>query len=105
MNRDEAREVIKHNGITCKNVTLWSIARLRKILKIHLCQSGIYDGSAKLEMQNKVKFIEMKTNRWNNRECVSFNDDGFVGIAGWADDNNVKPIIIALIEWAEGERK
>ena len=47
----------------------------------------------------------MKTNRWDNRECVSFNDDGFIGIAGWADDNNVKPIISALIEWAEGERK
>jgi len=105
MNRDEAREVMKHNGITCNNITLGSIKRLRKILARHLCQSGIYESSAKLERLNKVKLIEMKTNRWNNRECVSFNDDGFIGIAGWADDNNVKPIISALIEWAEGESK
>lgn len=33
------------------------------------------------------------------REAVSFNADGFIGIAGWADDTNVQPFLRALMRW------
>ena len=44
--------------------------------------------------------IEIKTEQWDRREAVSFNRDGFIGIAGWADNANVKPILDALVEWS-----
>lgn len=36
---------------------------------------------------------------FKGREAVSLNPDGFIGIAGWADDENVKPFAIALKAW------
>lgn len=33
------------------------------------------------------------------REAVSFNADGFIGIAGWADSTNVQPFLRALMRW------
>lgn len=33
------------------------------------------------------------------REAISFNGDGFIGIAGWADDNNVQPFLRAFMRW------
>ena len=36
---------------------------------------------------------------WQGREAVSFNGDGFIGIAGWADDNNVQPFLRGFMRW------
>jgi hypothetical protein len=36
---------------------------------------------------------------FRGREAVSLNPDGFIGIAGWADDKNVKPFCIAFKAW------
>lgn len=30
---------------------------------------------------------------FKNRECISFNADGFVGFAGWASTENAAPIV------------
>lgn len=38
---------------------------------------------------------------FSGREAVSFNADGFIGIAGWADDTNVQPFLRALMRWAQ----
>jgi hypothetical protein len=43
----------------------------------------------------------MKTNNWDKRECVSFNTDGFIGFAGWADNNNIIPILNAVGLWVD----
>ena len=36
---------------------------------------------------------------WQGREAISFNGDGFIGIAGWADDNNVQPFLRGFMRW------
>lgn len=33
------------------------------------------------------------------REAISFNGDGFIGIAGWADSKNVQPFLRAFYRW------
>lgn len=38
---------------------------------------------------------------FSSREAVTFNPDGFIGIAGWADGTNVKPFIRGLVRWAD----
>lgn len=100
MTRDKVRKGLRSAGITCENVTNEELKRLRRIISKHLRRSKIYNGSARLARAKKdLKFIEMKTDRWDRREAVSFNRDGFIGIAGWADNRNVNPLLDALIEW------
>lgn len=36
---------------------------------------------------------------FQGREAVSFNPDGYVGFAGWADDTSVQPFLRAFIRW------
>lgn len=101
MNRDQVREGLANAGIKCDSVTDEELKRLRRIISKHLRRSGIYRGTARIaRARNDLKFIEMKTDRWERREAVSFNRDGFIGIAGWADSTNVKPILNALVEWS-----
>lgn len=38
---------------------------------------------------------------FSHRECISFNDDGFIGFCGWADSKNAQPIYISFIQWCE----
>lgn len=36
---------------------------------------------------------------FRDREAVSFNSDGFIGLAGWASDHNVQPFLRAFMRW------
>ena len=44
-------------------------------------------------------FLRVDGRYWQGREAVSFNGDGFIGIAGWADDNNVQPFLRGFMRW------
>lgn len=44
-------------------------------------------------------YLRVDGRYWQGREAVSFNADGFIGIAGWADDQNVQPFLRALMLW------
>lgn len=44
-------------------------------------------------------YLRVDGRYWQGREAVSFNADGFIGIAGWADDQNVQPFLRALMRW------
>ena len=41
------------------------------------------------------------TDQWEGREAVSFNRDGFIGFAGWADSSNVRPILDGVEKWLD----
>jgi len=101
MGRDQARSKVAEAGITADTVTDDQLKTLRRLINKHLKASGIYSGTARLRRARKdMKFIEMQTNQWECREAVSFNRDGFIGIAGWADKRNVRPLVEAVAEWA-----
>lgn len=101
MNRDDVRELLKKSGVTCESVGVIELKRLRRILSRNLRHSGIYNGTARLSPAKKdLKFIEMQTEQWKGREAISFNRDGFIGVAGWADNKNVQPILKSLVEWS-----
>ncbi|MEL7966346.1 hypothetical protein AAG587_08215 [Vreelandella neptunia] len=101
MTRDEVRATLKEAGITVANVTEDEIKGLRRIVNKHLKASGIYEGTAKLRRAKKdLRFLEMQTHQWERREAISFNPDGFIGVAGWADKWNVQPFLSALLEWS-----
>lgn len=101
MTNDQVRDGLKSAGITCDGVTRGELKRLRRIISKHLRRSGIYNGTARIARAHKdLKYIQMNTCQWKGREAVSFNRDGFIGIAGWADSKNSKPLQDALMEWS-----
>lgn len=48
----------------------------------------------------KKAFIKVVCDNYTTREAISFNENGFIGFAGWADSHNIKPITRAFMYWA-----
>ena len=44
-------------------------------------------------------FLHVDGDYFKGREAISFNSDGFIGFAGWADDGNVQPFLRAFVDW------
>lgn len=49
----------------------------------------------------KGKTVRVKSDYFENREGVTFNDNGFVGFCGWADDGNAAPVFWAVVDWVK----
>jgi len=49
----------------------------------------------------KEFYIHCKGSWFDRREAISFNKDGFIGFAGWASSENVKPFIKAFVKWCD----
>jgi len=110
MNRDEARARFKDAGLTYGNVDAASLQRLKELIDEKMVASGLMKGSyrcndkVKLQGQGKAQFfagIECHAFYFDKREAVSFNQDGFIGFAGWSDDTNVQPILEGFVAWVE----
>lgn len=46
-----------------------------------------------------VASLRMASSEFEDRECVTFNRDGFVGLCGWASSANTEPIARTFIAW------
>lgn len=46
-------------------------------------------------------FITGNGEYFTNREVVSFNRDGYIGLCGEADNENKAPVLEAFIEWCD----
>lgn len=99
LNRDQVREAIANAGITTENVTLGQLESLYNYINAAMLESKCYDGTMRMNDRKDVMYMTCRTNEWESREAVSFNRDGFIGFAGWADDNNVQPILIGTTRW------
>jgi hypothetical protein len=44
-------------------------------------------------------FLYVDGSYFKKRELISFNADGFIGFAGWADSKNIQPIMEAFSEF------
>ncbi|CAL9991368.1 hypothetical protein VPHD81_0112 [Vibrio phage D81] len=99
LNRDKVREAIAKAGITTDNVTLGQLESLYNHIDKAMRESDCYDGTMRMNNRKDVMYMTCRTNEWESREAVSFNRDGFIGFAGWADDNNVQPILRGVMRW------
>lgn len=122
MNTDEAREYFK--PLTYKDITFTDIQLLRFILMEELCKINkirLHQNSLKRDYifelcplrKNKYKFkdglvccyLEVLCDNYSKREAISFNQDGFIGFAGWSSSNNVKPFIDAFVKWVDWKKQ
>lgn len=110
MTNNEAREYFKQCGLTYANVTKDTVNKLRKFVskELQLCtvermylrhknKDSYYVKSGKLHHST----IKVKNERFEDRQGISFEPDGFIGFAGWADSEHTKPFIDAFIKWCD----
>lgn len=112
---DEARDYFKNKGLSYADITEGDILALVMLLNKHIKQAN-KDGetsvntmylSKKIDIKKKSNgtinscFLYMNSHYFTQRECISFNADGFIGFAGWADIGNLNPIKRAFLEWCD----
>lgn len=106
MTNDDVRKILADKNITTDNVTQKQLQELHDILSRKLPESGCFRGGFEMnpmQLDENMKFMTCRADYFKEREAVSFNRDGFIGFAGWASSNNVKPILEGVVEWANAQ--
>ncbi len=114
MTTEQARNYFAEKGFTYENVTEVEICILLLLLKKHIKQANKENKtSVTLRMSEKIKgeykadgtviecYLFLNSDYFTRREAISFNKNGFIGFAGWADDGNKEPLIKAFVEWVD----
>lgn len=108
MDRDQARSYWQASGLTYDAVTTRNIKLLRSMIDVSMRKSHLIDdtlraGKCKVNNTKSGKWADIRCNSryFKDRQAVTFESDGFIGFAGWADDTNVQPILSAFIEWVD----
>lgn len=115
MTRDEAREYFKKHALFYEDITSGDICVLIMMLNKSVKTASEYGKTSvsNLRLSEKIEvkynkngsikncFLYVNGHSFVRRECISFNTDGFIGFAGWADESNVKPMIEAFIQWCD----
>ena len=105
--RNDARKAFVDAGLTYAVLTPTKMQRLRTLVNEHMTASGVILGTFRCRQRAIIKqtpwgpFAELRcrADYFDNREAISFNTDGFIGFAGWADDGNVRPILDGFKAW------
>jgi hypothetical protein len=107
MLRDEARGAFATAGLSYAVVSRLTLETLRQLIDAEMKAAGLIDGS--LRMRKICRYRQLKhgldaglrckAHYFDDREAVSFSPDGFIGFAGWADEQNVQPIIDGFMAW------
>lgn len=112
---DEARQYFTDKGLTYEDITEGDILALVMLLNKHIKaanKSGetsvdTISLSRKIDIKMRTNstilacFLYVNSHYFTRRECISFNYDGFIGFAGWADQGNTNPILRAFLEWCD----
>lgn len=112
---DQARNYFKDKGLTYDNINDGDILVLVMMCQQELkksCKAGETSTSTmrlseKIDMKRKTNgsivscFLYMNSHYFTRREAISFNQNGFIGFAGWADQGNTNPLLRAFLRWCD----
>ncbi len=112
---NEARDYFKKCGLTYDDITEGDILTLVILLNQEIKKSnksgetsmGTLTLSKKMDFVQSPKhtmkkcFLYVNSHYFTQRECISFNADGFIGFCGWADQGNTNPILRAFLAWCD----
>ncbi len=112
--RELARDYFKKCNLTYDDIGMNEIYKLiqilnRKIEQADSCMLMINEPKLRGKNRNivlkdeKIKFAEIrvKGTYFNDREAITFNEDGWIGFCGWADGRNLIPFITGFKEWCD----
>ena len=121
--RDEARDLFADSGLTYADLDRQALDALVAFLDIELARCRLGPATPcqrSMRMRHKrmvrkgvgggVEAAELfvRARYFDEREAVTFERNGFVGIAGWADSRNLRPFLVAFgerVEWLSRERE
>lgn len=111
MTNDTARQLFNDSGLNYQKIGSLEIASLRSFIKEELRKFNNNGFKMNLVPKMRSEFkddgsvnlceIRVKGNHFKSREAITFNRDGFIGFAGWADSRNVQPFLLAFRNWIE----
>jgi len=105
MTRDEARSHWKKSGLSFASLTPSNLRNLRgKVNKAMIASGAIgesYRAHQRFTIRDTHAALRCRAYYFEQREAITFNKDGFVGFAGWADDTNIQPILSAFCAWVD----
>lgn len=114
---DEARELFANSGLTYDDIDERALDVLVAFLDIELAHCRI---EAKTPCQSSMRMrhrrmvrkgidggvdaaeVFVRAHYFDEREAITFEKNGFIGIAGWADSKNTRPFLVAFgqcVEW------
>lgn len=112
---NEAREYFKSKNLSYDNINEGDILVLIMMLQKEIKKAN-KDGetsvstvylSRKVDMKKKTNgtiiycYLYLNSHYFTQREAISFNRDGFIGFAGWADQGNTNPLLRAFLKWCD----
>ena len=112
---NEARDYFEKKGLTYADITEGDLLPLVMLLQQELkkaakdCETSVSTMTLSKKINIKKRsngsisscFLYVNSHYFEQRECISFNADGFIGFAGWADQGNVNPILRAFLKWCD----
>lgn len=109
-----ARSYFKECDLTYDDIGMNEIYKLIQILNRRIEQSNscmLMMNEPKLKgryrniilKDEKIKFAELrvKGTYFDDREAITFYEDGWIGISGWADGYNLTPFVMGFKEWCD----
>lgn len=113
-NRELARNYFKECNLTYDDIGMNEIYKLiqilnRRIEQANSCMLMLNEPKLKGKYRNivlkdeKIKFAELrvKGTYFDNREAITFYEDGWIGISEWADGYNLTPFVMGFKEWCD----
>lgn len=116
---DVARTAFADAKLTYADITAGDICVLVMMLNKHIKKAVKEHAMStdSMHMSDKIKakyrsngtiiscYLYINAHYFTQRECISFNEEGFIGFCGWADDRNTAPIVNAFLEWVDALRE
>ena len=111
----EARQYFRDKGLSYHDITEGDILSLLMRLNREIKKSNkagetsvsTMHMSSKIDMKKRTNgtiikcFLYINSHYFTRREAISFNEDGFIGFAGWADQRNTNPLLRAFLRWCD----
>lgn len=112
---DEARRYFTECGLSYDDVLESDILVLTMLLNQEIRKSNKSGETSvstmrlshKVNMKRKTNgsiiycFLYLNSHYFTCREAISFNANGFIGFAGWADQRNTNPLLRAFLKWCD----
>lgn len=108
LKRYDARGAWDDAGLSYAALTPANLRRLIRCIDADMKKSGLVRGTLRMRrLLNIRRFdgfltqaqLRCKGFYFDDQEAISFGGDGFIGFAGWADDENVQPVLTGFIRW------
>ena len=112
---EEARQYFRDKGLSYHDIAEGDILSLLMLLNREIKKSNkagetsvsTMHMSSKIDMKKRTNgtiikcFLYINSHYFTRREAISFNEDGFIGFAGWADQGNTNPLLRAFLRWCD----